>query len=487
MKKSLIALTPLLIVFLYFLTSVFASGTYTLVIKAVDIAGDPLSDAWVRVTTLYGPDDYRSSYELTNASGVAVFSDVYSSIPSATVTIYWRNVEVAYETVDLGANINIFVIVCNVADLEVLAQDDESHPLKGAEVTIHWESDITQTLKSNTNDQGLAVFPQMPYYEYQVQTNWLARQVHDGIFDFNNSSTSYVADCSVYDLDVMVFDKEDRPISGAKVTISRDDEWKKSTTTEVGIAIFPQLSFGNYVIEASYESSSNTTTVQLTKSTEATLHLNITVPLRTFEINVHAVWSDDKPVSGAKVFIHDNLGGTVSSGITDDNGFFTDLLSEGEYVLNVSKNGLSKTENVILTSKVTITVQFDADLRTYTLTVKVTGEDGALVNGALVNVKLNGTVLVLNGETTGGIAVFNLKEGTYRIIVSIGEEQREKTVELTEDAAISITFQKDFTPELLFYILGTSTVLIIIFLVFYARRLMKKRSNKSGIFLFFMS
>lgn len=474
MKKSLKAITPLLIVFLYCLTSVFASGTYTLVIKAVNIAGDPLSDTWVRVTTLYGPDDYRSSYELTNASGVAVFSDVYSSIPSATVTIYWRNVEVAYETVDLSANINIFVIVCNVADLEVLAQDDESNSLKGAEVTLHWESDITQTLKSNTNDQGLAVFPQMPYYEYQVQTNWLARQVHDGIFDFNNSSTSYVADCSVYDLDVMVFDKEDRPISGAKVTISRDDEWKKSTTTEVGIANFPQLSFGNYVIEASYESSSNTTTVQLTKSTEATLYLNITVPLRTFEINVHAVWSDDKPVSGAKVFIRDNFGGTVSSGITDDNGFFTDLLSEGKYVLNVSKNDLSKTENVILTSKVTITVQFDADLRTYTLTVEVAGEDGVLVNGALVNVKLNGTVLVLNGETTGGIVVFNLKEGTYRIIVSIGEEQREKTVELTEDAAISITFQKDFSPELLFYILGTSTVLIIIFLVFYARRLMKK-------------
>lgn len=481
MKKSLIALTPLLIVFFYCLTSVFAPGTYTLIIKAVDVAGDPLSNAWVRVTTLYGPGDYRSSHELTNASGVAVFSDVYSSISSATVTIYWRSVEVAYETVDLSDNINNFVIVCNVSDLEVLTQNGESQPLKGAEVTLYWERDIPQALKSNTNDQGLVVFTQMPYYEYQVQTNWLARQVHDGIFNFNDLETTYVADCSVYDLNIIIFDKEDRPISGARVDISRDDEWKKSTTTEIGIANFPQLSFGNYSIETSYESSSNTTTVQLTKSTEVTLHLNIIVPLRTFEINVHAVWSDDKPVSGAKVFIRDNLGGTVSSGITDYNGFFTDLLSEGKYVLNVSKNDLSKTENITLTSKVAITVQFDADLRTYTLTVKVIGENGTLVDGALVEVKLNGTV-VSSGETIGGIVVFNLKEETYRIVVSIGEKQREKTVELTGDAAFSITFQKGFTPELLFYILGMSAVLIIIFLVFYARRLMKKGERQERHF-----
>ena len=458
-----------------FLSVVFSANTYTLIITVVDKNGDPLDGALVQVTTKYGEGDFRSTFpQETNASGVVIFNDIHSITPSADITVSWRSIEVAQQQVDLTGATNFFTIYCDVFDLEVSALDSENNPLKGAEVILHWERDIPWTLRSDTNDQGLAVFPQMPHYEYQVQTNWLARQVHDGIFDFNNSSTSYVADCSVYNLNVMVFDKEDRPISGAKVTISRDDEWKKSTTTEVGIANFPQLSFGNYAIEASYESSSNTTTVQLTKSTEATLYLNITVPLRTFEITVHAVWSDDKPVSGAKVFIHDNLGETVSNGITDYNGFFTDLLSEGEYVLNVSKNALSKTKNVILTSKVTVTVQFDADLRTYTLTVKVTSKDGALVNGALVNVKLNGTVLISNGETIGGIVVFNLKEGTYRIIVNIGEEQREKTVELTEDVAFSITFQKDSTLESLFYILSTSAVLSIIFLVFYARRLMKK-------------
>lgn len=473
MMKRILAISILF--FFAFLPVVFPANTYTLTITVVDKNGNPLDGALVQVTTKYGEGDFRSTFpQETNVAGVVIFNDVYSITPSADITVSWRSIEVAQQQVDLTGETNFFTIYCDVSDLEVSALDSENNPLKGAEVILYWERDIPWTLKSDTNSQGLAVFPQMPYYEYQVQTNWLTRQVHDGIFDFNNSSTSYVADCSVYDLDVMVFDKEDHPISGAKVTISRDDEWKKSITTEVGTANFPQFSFGNYAIEASYESSSNTTTVQLTKSTEATLYLNIIVPLRTFEITVHAVWSDDKPMSGAQVFIRDNLGETVSNGITDYNGFFTDLLNEDEYVLNVSKNDLSKTKNVILTSEVTVTVQFDADLRTYTLTVEVTGEDGALVNGALVEAKLNGTILVSNGETIGGIVGFNLKEGTYQIIVNLNGEQREKTVELTEDAAISITFQKDFTPELLFYILITSAMLIIIFLVFRARRLMKK-------------
>jgi len=349
MKKTLIALASLLVIFLCCLTSIFAAGTYTLVIDAVDKEGDPLSGAWVRVTTLYGPGDYRSSYEETNASGFAVFNDVYSSIPSANVTIYWRSVEVVYETVDLGDGENSFVIVCNVSDLTVLAQDSENNPLIGADVTLSWERDIPQTLESTTNGQGLVVFQQMPYYEYQVATECKNRQVHDGTFDFNDSATIYVADCEVHDLDVKVFDGEDRPISGAEVLISRDDGWKASELTDYGTAIFTQLAFGNYSVEASYESHSNTTTAELVESLVATLHLNIKYSPRTFEITVRAVWDDGKPTSGANVVILDSLGEVVSTGPTDDSGYFTDLLTEGEYILNVSKNDLSKVENVTLT------------------------------------------------------------------------------------------------------------------------------------------
>ena len=470
MKKTRVALASLLVIFLCYLTSAFASGTYTLVIKAVDKEGDPLSGAWVRVTTLYGPGDYRSSYEETNASGFAVFNDVYSSIPSANVTIYWCSVEVAYETVDLGDGENSFVIVCDVSDVTVLAQDSEKNPLIGAEVTLSWERDIPQSLESTTNDQGLVVFQQMPYYEYQVETECKNRQVHDGTFDFNDSATIYVADCEVHDLTVKAFDKENRPISGAEVLISRDDEWKASKLTNYGTAIFTQLAFGNYSIEASYESSSNTTTAQLAESLEVNLHLNITYSPRTFEITVRAVWSDGKPASGANVIILDSLGDTVSSGVTDDSGYFIDLLTEGEYVLNVSKNDLSKVENVTLRNNVMITLSFNAARRTYTLTVEVTGENGVLVEGALVEVYSNGS-LIFTGETINGVAFFNLQEGTYRVVVSAGDEQREKTVELGEDAKISITFQKGVASELMLFILAVLGALAAIILVTCARRL----------------
>jgi hypothetical protein len=474
MKKTLIALASLLVIFLCCLTSIFAAGTYTLVIDAVDKEGDPLSGAWVRVTTLYGPGDYRSSYEETNASGFAVFNDVYSSIPSANVTIYWRSVEVVYETVDLGDGENSFVIVCNVSDLTVLAQDSENNPLIGADVTLSWERDIPQTLESTTNGQGLVVFQQMPYYEYQVATECKNRQVHDGTFDFNDSATIYVADCEVHDLDVKVFDGEDRPISGAEVLISRDDGWKASELTDYGTAIFTQLAFGNYSVEASYESHSNTTTAELVESLVATLHLNIKYSPRTFEITVRAVWDDGKPTSGANVVILDSLGEVVSTGPTDDSGYFTDLLTEGEYILNVSKNDLSKVENVTLTNNTMITFSFDATQRTYALIVEVTGENGAPVDGALVQVYSNGS-LIFTGETINGAAFFNLQEGTYRVVVSAGDEQREKTVELGEDARISIVFQKGAASELLLFILAVLGVLAAIVLVACARRLITSK------------
>jgi len=474
MKKTLVVLASLLVILLCCLTSVFASGTYTLVIEAVDKEGDPLSGAWVRVTTLYGPDDYRSSYEETNASGFAVFNDVYSSIPSANVTIYWSSVEVAYETVDLGDGENSFVIVCNVSDLTVLAQDSEDNPLIGADVTLSWERDIPQSLESTTNDQGLAVFQQMPYYEYQVETECKNRQVHDGTFDFNDSATTYIADCKVHDLDVKVFDKENRPISGAEVLISRDDEWKASEFTGYGTAIFTQLAFGNYSIEVSYESAFNTTAAQLVESLVVTLHLNITYSPRTFEITVRAVWDDGKPTSGANVIILDSLGEVVSTGVTDDNGYFSDLLTEGEYVLNVSKNDLSKVENLTLTNNTMITFSFDATQRTYALIVEVTGENWAPVEGALVEVYLNGS-LIFTGETINGAAFFNLQEGTYRVVVSAGDEQREKTVELGEDTRISIVFQKGAASELLLFILAVLGVLAAIVLVAWVRRLITSK------------
>ena len=473
MKRLLGICTLLSLIFLSCLPLVHSQETYTLIIKAVDHTEQPLSGAFVQVTYMFRENEPPTSTfpKQTNASGFVEFT-IESIETSANITVAWLGVEVAFQGVNLSPGTNFFTITCDVSELSVLTLDGNGLPLQGAQVNLDLTDDWPPSIpnSSTTNDQGLAVFPQMPYFSYPVSVKWQGKLVHEGTFNLTSSETSYTADCNVYDLTVNVVDKEDRPISGAKVLISRDDEWKASKLTNYGTAIFTQLAFGNYSIEASYESSSNTTTAQLAESTEVNLHLNITYSPRTFEITVRAVWSDGKPASGANVIILDSLGDTVSSGVTDDSGYFIDLLTEGEYVLNVSKNDLSKVENVTLGNNVMITLSFNAARRTYTLTVEVTGENGAPAEGALVEVYSNGSV-IFTSETINGVAFFNLQEGTYRVIVSTGDEQREKTVELGEDATISITFQKGVASELMLFILAVLGVLAAIILVTCARRL----------------
>jgi hypothetical protein len=438
-------------------------------VKAVDEKGDALSAAWVRVTTQYGVEDYRSVYEQTNASGFATFDNIYSITPSAQVRVYWRGVEAANQMVNLSYEVNNVIITCGVFELSVLTLDGNGSPLRGgASVELIWIGDMPYTSESSTDGQGVAVFPQMPYHSYQVFAYWQSKQVHEGTFDFTNLTTSYVADCDVYDLIVNVADKEDRPISKADVTVTRSDNWKTSKKTDNGIATFIQLATESYSIEASYLSSSNTTTINLVEDTEISLKLNVSVP-RTFEITVEVMWSDGKPVFDANVVVRGNNGQTLKSGVTDANGVFTASLIEGVYTIEVSRRTLKDVKNVTIDSQTTIPFLFTASLRTYTLTVTVTDHDGSLVDGALVEVNLNGAT-ISSSETTGGGASFDLKEGAYKIVVTWNDNQKEKTVDFTEDTELSITFQRRSSFDLLFYILAVITLATICLVVLYLRR-----------------
>ena len=74
---------------------VFSLDTYTLIITVVDEKDNPLSGAWVKVTTKYGENDTRSPFpKQTNASGVVAFT-VQSIEPVANVTVGWQGIEVA--------------------------------------------------------------------------------------------------------------------------------------------------------------------------------------------------------------------------------------------------------------------------------------------------------------------------------------------------------------------------------------------------------
>ena len=453
---------------------VIALDTYTLSIKAVDAHENALEGANIRVTTQYGVDDFRSMYGKTNSSGITVFKNVGSIIPSAEIWVYWRSVEVAHQQVSLDEGENSFTIVCKVSDLSVLMVDDNNRPLTGGSVELYWEMDVLHTVKCITNEEGLAIFSQMPYYgNYWVRAYWQKTKVHERTLNFTGVTAPYVAKCSVYDIAVKVTDVEEKPILEADVTITHVDlGWEISNQTyDAGIATFSQLAAGNYSIRATYQSVSNVTIISLMGNREVSLRLNVSAP-PIFEIMIRVMWNDNTPVPNVDIAVCDN-GKVLLSGTTDHEGVFTAMLTEGTYSIHASKDELKKVRNITIRENVTVTIVFDMPIREYTLTVEVTSE-GKPIDGALIEVYHENS-MVSDGKTADGIATFELKEGTYRVVVEAEGEHQERTIELREDTRISMALEGSTANALFLNILITVVALVVICLtvVGISRRLTK--------------
>jgi hypothetical protein len=435
--------------------------SYEVIVRALDRAEAPLSGAWVKITTQYDVNNLRSQEKQTNASGYAVFDQIDSSLPSAEVRIYWRGVIVAYRTVTLSSGTNEFIIFCNVSNLRVLTVDSNGIPLKAAEVTVTWTTDITYLETSLTNSQGEAVFSQMPHIDYDVSVQWQNFEVHSGTFSLTSSTSLYKAYCQVFSLAVHVVNRRNQNIQGSTVTVAsaQIDWFLLNKTGTDGVAVFAQVPLGNYSIDAAYQAALNTTTIALVQNMEVSLKLDIA---GSFEVTVRVEWSDGKPVTKAIVTVQNNYGQQLFSEVTDEDGTLTMILSEGAYIVQVVRNALSITQNISVTNQTFVLITFDASLRTYTLTVKVTDERGLVVDNAVVELYQNGN-LIASSQTTEGIAIFNVKQGTYNVIAKLSSKQKEKIVEVKNDLTIIISFyESNPAMMLLTYILIPSLIAICV-------------------------
>jgi len=393
-----------------------------------------------------------------------VFDQIYSSMPSAEVRIYWRGVIVAYKTVTLNQGTNEFTIYCNVSALTILAVDGNDNSLDAAEVTVSWVTDITYSSTSITNSEGIVVFPQMPHFNYQVSVQWQSMLVHESAFNLTSSTSTYVVQCQVFSLTVQVTNRRDQAISNSKVTLTHTEiSWTSTNTTRNnGIAIFTQVPFGNYTILATYQATSNTTEVSISRNTQVSLRLNIS---GSFEVTVQVSWSDGQPVSNAIVSVQNHYGQQLLNGVSDEYGTFTTILSEGTYIIRVVKNTLSITKNITVTNQTLVSITFDASLRTYALTIEVIDERGSKVDNAVVELHQNGN-LIESSKTIGGAVTFNVRQGTYQVIVKLNNKQREKIIEVNDDMRLMISFyESNPTTMLLTFILIPALIATLLGLV----------------------
>ena len=469
MKKLQIIVAAILLLIPALSTSAYSQGAYyTIIVTVKDSDGLPVNEASVRVTTKYGPDDYRDAafppYR-TNASGMVVYENVYSVDGFANIVVSKSGVELESGCYQLTQPKTSITIVCrDMATLTVYAKDSGNQPLKNAVVKLSWQSldgtswDISQT----ADEQGRAVFRQMIYWTYQVQVSWQGLTVHQGSFSFSSSTRSYNALCKVHNLTVNVFDAANKPLTNAKVTVSRGGGWQNIKYTSGGFAVFSQLPEAVYTVHAQYEIYTNTTTVNLSSTKTVTIKLNFIV-MSTCKIVLKAVWSDDKPIANAEVKVTNSEGSIVFTGSTNATGHCTFQLLEGTYTFTVFKGSAIQTRTLTVTGQTTLTITIDTSHRVSTVKVEVY-KDGALAKGVIIEIRQNGQlldmVLASNGEYT-----FTLPDGTYTIIAKLQDQKQEKTITVNQDLAVPITFGTALNPMLIYTPLALAIFAAIIMAV----------------------
>lgn len=475
MRKLVMALLSFaLLASVLCVSETFSLNAYVLTLKLEDADGDPLSGAWVRVTTKYGVEDLRSVYGTTDESGLVSFT-LQSVESSAQVRVYWKSVDVAYQVVSLQNTTSPVVIRCSVSDLKVLVLDGDKNPLQGAYVRLYWKTDIPWTLEGKTSKNGAAVFSQMPCYDkYEVSVQWKNRQVYQGLCSLNASHGTYVAKCGVYKLAVNVKDKGGRPVSQAKVTVERDDGVEESKNTNAsGYVIFGQLARGNYSVQASYERYSAGAAVSLSRSTDIQLVLDAAI-LRSFSLFVHVVWSDGVPADEASVSVKDFGGTVVAEGKANASGVFVAEILEGNYTIQVSVDEFDESRNVTLAADTVVEFICDFSLRRSEVVVNVLDEKGSPASGAEVEV-YTGDKLLLRETTEEGTVSFNLKSGTYRIVAEYKGEEKESVVEVRRDVALTFEFSKNIDSMLMLYMLTIMAVILLSVLLYVARKRRRRR------------
>jgi len=463
MRKLIILATAFLLCFSPFLAFAYSQATYTIIVKVDDSEGLPVSGASVRVTTKYGPEDYRDAAfppYCTNASGIVVYENVYSVDGLAHMVVSKGGIELASGDYTLTLpRTNILIVCQNLATLTVYAKDSGSQPLKNALVRLKWQSlDGLQWDASQTSDQqGKAAFPQMSYWTYQVEVLWQGLTVHQGIFSFSASNRNYNAICKVHNLTVNVFDAANKPLTNAKVTITRGG-WYNTKYTSAGTVVFPQLPEANYTIQTQYEIYTNTTTVNLSSTKTVTVKLNFITAL-TCNVAIKAVWSDNKPITNAEVKVKNSEGYTVYSGATNATGYCLIQLLEGTYTFTVSKGPATQTKTATITSQTTVTITIDAAHRISTVKIEIY-KDNTYASNVFIEIYKDGQLLN-TALAPNGIATLNLPDGTYRIIAKLQDQEIEKTVTVNQDMTVPINFRTTMNPTLIYASVAFTALAII--------------------------
>lgn len=261
-----------------------AELTYTIIIKAVDINNNPIPDAIVRITTQYGPADFRSQFGNTNESGIVVFDNITAVNAKVEIRVTYKGVVVADVTYDLVNQTNSFVVTCDVFDLTVVIKDFKNESVPSADVELSWTTDIPYLYTQTTNSKGIAIFSQIPSsINGSLTVSFLGVLLYSQSHKISLANSQITIYIPIYDLRIIVVDRSENPIPNAYVTITCPEAgWSDQRITDSnGQVLFSNLPKATYEIELSYMHRTATETLLLDSDLNRTYQLDVVIETTT--------------------------------------------------------------------------------------------------------------------------------------------------------------------------------------------------------------
>lgn len=252
-------------------------------------------------------------------------------------------------------------------------------------------------------------------------------------------------------IDGTVTDTSSTPISGATIEIFQGTDLIQTAITDgVGFYSVPNLSPGNYIVEASaagFQKQSIGATVQAGATT------TVDFALMTNPGSISGTVTDvvtTNPIAGALVQVF-NGSIVVGSADTDGSGNYTiSDLAPGNYAVAASADGYqSKIVGASVTGGATITVDFALEIPPGTIEGTVTeATTGNPIPGATINV-FQGVTLVASvlTDSNGQYSISEFAPGDYLVTANADlHQQQVKAGTVTANATTTIDFALDPNP-----------------------------------------
>ncbi len=330
-----------ILLLLVFVRVVPVYSVTTLVVRVLNVDGEPVSGALVTLVSP-PPGAYVIANNRTDEEGFVRF--YLESPPDEVTLIVSLRDEIVYNE-RISPYQGAVSIKVDVADIRVETLSTSNNPLAGLRVQLSWPS-ITGIKKISgfTDKDGRVIFKNMPLIEYNLSVYKDNELLYESTFDadFKRDLKVYL---KLYYVSIQVVDNVGNPLKNVFIRLYGEGIVKQKFTNLDGYVKFTFIPKGSYNLDIQYFGYEDTKRIDVYSDKEIKYVLS---GLSRFLLRVKVIDDSGNPMSFIKVEVRSSRGVLAATGYTNEAGLYIVELYTGDYLVTAYYDQLSKSVDVRL-------------------------------------------------------------------------------------------------------------------------------------------